>query len=84
MDPQLFTVATLTGHVGRAYGPGYSAVMDNGPARRAGVAHRLSEHGQEWGDPFEVSTVRVSWPCQGGTGRHWLRLAVLAMASGGR
>lgn len=84
MDPQLFTVATLTGHVGRAYGPGYSAVMDNGPARRAGVAHRLSEHGQEWGDPFEVSTVRVPLGHVSSTGRHWLRLAVLAMAIGGR
>lgn len=58
MNPQLFTVATLTGHVVRAYGPGYSAAMDNGPARSLGTATLLAKVGDEWGDPVEVSTVR--------------------------
>lgn len=58
VNPHLFTVATLTGHVGRAFGPGYSAVMDNGPARAAQLAQRLSAAGETWGDPFEISTVR--------------------------
>jgi len=58
VNPRLFTVATLTGHAVRAYGEGYSIVMDNGPARKANVHKRLSESGSLIGDPFEVSTVR--------------------------
>merc|ERR1712212_533668 len=36
-DPQLFTMATLTGHAVLAVGD-YSTIMDNGPARAAGTA----------------------------------------------
>lgn len=55
--PQLFSVATLTGHAHRAVGP-YSIAIDNRPARVAGVAARLAEAGDRWGDPFEVSRLR--------------------------
>ncbi|KAL1919642.1 uncharacterized protein VTP21DRAFT_1573 [Calcarisporiella thermophila] len=54
---KLFTVATLTGHAIRAYGP-YAAVLENGPARKCGVAKRLFEAGAQWADPFEISTLR--------------------------
>ncbi len=40
VNPHLFTIATLTGHACIAVGP-YSAVMDNGPARKEGFAHKL-------------------------------------------
>ncbi|MFN3202387.1 MAG: leucyl aminopeptidase family protein [Bradymonadia bacterium] len=55
--PHLFTVATLTGHAGRAMGP-YSIAMDNGPARAEGVATALQATGETWGDPFELSRLR--------------------------
>ena len=32
--------------------------MDNGPARKHGVAQKLQAAGEEIGDPFEISTVR--------------------------
>lgn len=32
--------------------------MDNGPARKNGVAKKLQELGEEIADPLEVSTVR--------------------------
>ncbi|MEQ2298012.1 hypothetical protein AMECASPLE_000795 [Ameca splendens] len=38
VSPQLFTIATLTGHAIRAMGPNYSIIMDNGPAHRNGNA----------------------------------------------
>jgi len=56
-DPQLFTIATLTGHACIAVGD-YSAVMDNGPARQAGVAVSLQQAGSKVGDMLEVSTIR--------------------------
>merc|ERR1711872_1163652 len=56
-DPQLFTIATLTGHACIAVGD-YSAVMDNGPARQAGVAVSLQKAGSKVGDMLEVSTIR--------------------------
>lgn len=39
--------------------------MDNGPARKYGVAQKLQNLGEAIGDPFEISTVRreVSLPC---------------------
>lgn len=54
---RLFTCATLTGHVVRAYGP-YAAALENGPARLLGMGRRLQQAGQRIGDCFEVSTVR--------------------------
>ena len=54
----LFTVATLTGHVIRAYGLGYTGVMDNGPAQAQEISQKLAASGLAMGDPCEVSTVR--------------------------
>lgn len=56
-NPRIFSVATLTGHAGRAVGP-YNIALDNGPARAAGVAVQLGEQGDQWGDPFEISRLR--------------------------
>ncbi|CAF3764811.1 unnamed protein product [Rotaria magnacalcarata] len=58
INPQLLTIATLTGHAARTYGDQYTVVMDNGPARDNKIAQKLQEIGEEVGDPFEVSTVR--------------------------
>lgn len=58
IDPHLMTIATLTGHCVLAYGEGYSAVMDNGPARLAGVSQTLQRAGEEIADPFEISSIR--------------------------
>jgi leucyl aminopeptidase len=55
--PVLFSVATLTGHARRAVGP-YGLAVENGPARRDGVARALAERGELWGDPFEVTRSR--------------------------
>ncbi|KAI7829843.1 hypothetical protein BC939DRAFT_379822, partial [Gamsiella multidivaricata] len=54
---RLFTVATLTGHAIRAYGP-YGICLDNGPARKAGISPRIDAAGHIMGDPFEMSTLR--------------------------
>merc|ERR1711872_1203766 len=56
-DPQLFTMATLTGHAVLAVGE-YSTIMDNGPARAAGTALKVQAAGEDIGDMFEISTVR--------------------------
>jgi leucyl aminopeptidase len=55
--PELFSVATLTGHAGRAVGP-YTIALDNGPARNAHTAESLAAAGDLLGDPFEVSRLR--------------------------
>jgi leucyl aminopeptidase len=54
---RLFTCATLTGHVARAYGP-YSAAMENGPAKLLKIGDRIKSNGQLIGDCFELSTLR--------------------------
>lgn len=56
-DPRLCSVATLTGHVGRAYGP-YTAAIDNAAARRLGLAEQLARDGEAWGEPVELSRLR--------------------------
>jgi len=56
-NPELFTVATLTGHAGRAVGP-YNIALDNGPAHERFTSESLSEAGELLGDPFEVSRLR--------------------------
>ncbi|CAL1614964.1 unnamed protein product [Knipowitschia caucasica] len=58
VSPQLFTIATLTGHAIRAMGPDYSIIMDNGPAHRAGNAAKWQKAGEVLGDEFEVSRIR--------------------------
>lgn len=54
---QLFSVATLTGHVVRCYG-GYTAVVENSVAREQGVGERLQQLGEAWGEPLELSRLR--------------------------
>lgn len=56
-NPHLMTIATLTGHARLSVG-GYTAIMDNGPARQENFAHRIQQVGENYGDPFEVSTMR--------------------------
>ena len=56
-DSVMFSVATLTGHVGRAYGP-YAAVMANGAAVDGGWPTRMQAAGERYGDPFEWSKIR--------------------------
>ena len=57
-SPTLLTIATLTGHAVRCYGP-YAAAIDNGAARAAGgVACRLASAGARLGQPLEVSVLR--------------------------
>ncbi|ESO93040.1 hypothetical protein LOTGIDRAFT_190097 [Lottia gigantea] len=58
VNPEIFTIATLTGHAIRAMGFNYSIIMDNGPARKLQTAQKVQSAGEEYGDPFEVSTVR--------------------------
>ncbi|KAJ1740722.1 hypothetical protein LPJ78_004438 [Coemansia sp. RSA 989] len=53
----IYTVATLTGHVIRAYG-WYGATVANGPARRGHYDQRLAASGLAYGDPFENSIMR--------------------------
>lgn len=56
-EPEFFSVATLTGHAARAVGP-YSALVENGEARKKGSALALSNCGDLWADPAEVSRSR--------------------------
>ena len=56
-DAYISTVATLTGHVYRAYGP-YTGVVGNRPARDAGIVARLDAAGEAWGEPMEESRPR--------------------------
>ena len=46
------TIATLTGHALVAMGP-YTAVMDNGAARKEQFAQKIFATGNKYGDPFE-------------------------------
>lgn len=57
-NPQLFTIATLTGHAIMCYGSNYSAIMSNGPAARQMVDRKLFEAGNRIGDPYEISLLR--------------------------
>jgi leucyl aminopeptidase len=56
-DPIIMSVATLTGHVYRAYGP-YIGAIGNGPARTRGVLDALERAGEQWGEPIERSRPR--------------------------
>ncbi|XP_056157971.1 putative aminopeptidase W07G4.4, partial [Lampris incognitus] len=58
VSPQLFTIATLTGHAIRAMGPNYSIIMDNGPAHSTGNATQWQKAGEVLGDMFEISSIR--------------------------
>ena len=58
VNPQLMTIATLTGHAYLTVGEPYTAIMDNGPAVRQQVAQKVQAAGHLMGDMFEVSTIR--------------------------
>lgn len=53
----VYSVATLTGHAARAYGP-YTALVDNWPARRSRHAEALAACGEALGEGAEVSRLR--------------------------
>ena len=57
-QPTLLSLATLTGHASRSFGP-YAAATDSAAARAAGgVASRLASAGALLGQPLEVSSLR--------------------------
>ncbi|XP_047475065.1 putative aminopeptidase W07G4.4 isoform X1 [Penaeus chinensis] len=58
VNPYLMTIATLTGHCVLAYGEAYTAIIDNGSARLAGLSQKLQASGEEVADPFEISSMR--------------------------
>jgi leucyl aminopeptidase len=55
--PEIFSVATLTGHVYRAFGP-YSGAIGNAAARGRGVLDALDRLGELWAEPIERSRPR--------------------------
>ena len=57
VNPQLYSVATLTGHAALAKGP-YTALIPNGPARATNCLEPLWEAGEVYGDPSEISWSR--------------------------
>lgn len=57
VNPLLFTIATLTGHAARAVGP-YTALVENGAARRQQVSAAIAQAGELWADPSELSSSR--------------------------
>ena len=57
VNPELFSVATLTGHAAIAFGP-YTALVENGPALEIKTAEQIVEAGELWGDPAEQSRSR--------------------------
>ncbi|GAB1598632.1 putative aminopeptidase W07G4.4 [Argonauta hians] len=57
-NAQIFTIATLTGHAVLAMGEDYTAVMDNGPAKKKKMSQVLQEKGDLIGDMFEISNIR--------------------------
>lgn len=56
-NTHLITVATLTGHAKRTYGP-YPAVIGNGVSSERGFPAALQAAGHAAADPWEVSTLR--------------------------
>lgn len=57
INPELFTIATLTGHALLAVGP-YTILVANGTARRQKVAEAIAESGEQWGDGCQLSRSR--------------------------
>ncbi|RUO79727.1 peptidase M17 [Idiomarina tyrosinivorans] len=56
-QPELFTVATLTGHAALAKGP-YTALVPNRQASLADIPQALFAAGERYGDPAEISWAR--------------------------
>ncbi|MDF3123940.1 leucyl aminopeptidase family protein [Rheinheimera sp. 1928-s] len=57
VNPTLYSIATLTGHAARAVGP-YTALVENGAARRIALSADLAMIGDLWADPSEISRSR--------------------------
>ncbi|WP_026376787.1 M17 family metallopeptidase [Aestuariibacter salexigens] len=57
VNPEIFSVATLTGHAAIAFGP-YTALVENGPALSRDTATHLVAAGEKWADPAEQSRSR--------------------------
>ncbi|SDZ96785.1 M17 family metallopeptidase [Alkalimonas amylolytica] len=57
VTPQIYSIATLTGHAARSVGP-YTALVENGPSRALQLAAKLQQFGDLWGDPCEISRSR--------------------------
>ena len=49
VNPHLMTIATLTGHAVVAMG-NYTAIIDNGPARKVGFSRAIFDTGEACGD----------------------------------
>lgn len=58
VNPHIFTIATLTGHVIRAYGPDYTAILANGPGKAMKIPEIIRDSGDLIGDMYEISTLR--------------------------
>jgi leucyl aminopeptidase len=56
-SPVLMSLATLTGHVYRAYGP-YTGAVSNAAARAGGHVDKLDALGELWAEPWEKSRPR--------------------------
>jgi len=56
-NSHLMTIATLTGHACLALGP-YSAVVDNGPARKENFSLKIQKIGEQMGDMMDISSLR--------------------------
>ncbi|BHF62894.1 metalloexopeptidase activity [Sparganum proliferum] len=56
-NPHIFSIATLTGHAQSTYLV-YTALMDNGPARRKKTAASIQKAGDRISDMMEISTIR--------------------------
>nr|ABL96626.2 leucine aminopeptidase [Paragonimus westermani] len=54
----LMTFATLTGHVVLSYGPNYTGLVCNGPARLLKMDHIFQQSGELLGEMSEISTLR--------------------------
>jgi leucyl aminopeptidase len=57
VNPELMSIATLTGHAARSVGP-YTALVENAPARANGLSQKMVDVGDVWGDPAEISRSR--------------------------
>jgi len=74
-NTHLMTIATLTGHACLALGP-YSAVIDNGPAKKDRFSYRIQEAGEELGDMMDISSLRredIKFCKSTGAGEHLLQ-----------
>ncbi|MXW74276.1 MAG: leucyl aminopeptidase family protein [Gammaproteobacteria bacterium] len=56
-NPELMTIATLTGHAAISVGP-YTALVENGTARHRRVSQYLADAGDSWGDCMEINRSR--------------------------